>query len=71
MLTWDEAFEAYKPDLITHYEIGRSTGLIDGALIAYKDVLTAINLEPEPTIAELNELLNTAIMACANQLEEE
>jgi hypothetical protein len=69
MPTWDEAHESYKPDLINHYEIGKTVGFVDGQISAYNDIKYAINLDPEPTISELNDLLDNVIASFEADLE--
>ncbi len=71
MPSWDEAHTAYLPDLINHYEIGKTVGFVDGALAAYTDIKTAISLEPAPTITELQEILNKTIASYEAPMEEE
>lgn len=51
----------YSQDLINHYEIGKEIGFLDGAMMAYKDIRTAIDLEDGMTITELAELINLSI----------
>jgi hypothetical protein len=70
MPTWDEADAAYTSDLINHYEIGKVVGFVDGALSAYNDIKKAINLQPEPTMVELNNLLDKTIASYEADLEE-
>ena len=53
MPTWEEAANAYKEDLINHYEIGNSIGFIEGSLHAYLDVLES--METAGTLDEVKE----------------
>ena len=53
MPTWDEAANAYKEDLINHYEIGNSIGFIEGSIQAYLDVLES--METAKDFDELSE----------------
>jgi hypothetical protein len=56
MPTWDEAANAYKEDLISHYEIGNSIGFIEGSIQAYLDVLES--METAKDFDELAEHVN-------------
>ncbi len=48
-------------ELINHYEIGKEVGFLDGALMAYKDIQTAINLGHGLNIVELSYLIQLSI----------
>jgi hypothetical protein len=69
MPSWDEAHKEYLPDLINHFEIGKTVGFVEGQLSAYNDIKYAISLEPEPTIPELNDLLDNVIASFEVDLE--
>lgn len=53
--------EELLPDLINHYEIGKEVGFFEGAIMAYKDVQSAINLGHGLTLEELMDLITISI----------
>lgn len=56
-------------ELINHYEIGKEMGYLDGALMAYKDIQTAIGLGHGLDIVELSYLIQGSIKRYEELLE--
>jgi hypothetical protein len=61
--------EDYGDELINHYEIGKEIGFFDGALLAYNDILTLMELDPNLSLDEMTKLIHGTI-AKYNELME-
>jgi hypothetical protein len=68
MPTWNEAAQAYKEDLVSHYEIGKNIGTVSGALQAYSDVIGSMS--EYGTVESLKDYVLTQIDKYEEMLEE-